>query len=186
MQEGDKVDILDILEDNSSVIIRTQDDRVGYYNLDYLASADEVFARPTYMPWPKLSGVTNDPSFRSLSHRQLTTSFAQEEQQRRAEQEAREREEQRRREQEYEEQLREQMKRKAQEDRERRALEAEMRKREQEELERQVSVAVVALARMVFGAFTVNATLRFFSSSSSCAACGNEAQTRRGPQAGRG
>lgn len=42
MQEGDKVDIIDILEDNSSVIIRTADERVGYYNLDFLATADEV------------------------------------------------------------------------------------------------------------------------------------------------
>jgi hypothetical protein len=42
MQEGDKVDILDILEDNSSVIIRAADERVGYYNLDFLATADEV------------------------------------------------------------------------------------------------------------------------------------------------
>ena len=32
----------DNLEDNSSVTIRTADERVGYYNLDFLATADEV------------------------------------------------------------------------------------------------------------------------------------------------
>lgn len=42
LKEGDPVEILDVLSDNESVIIRTQDGSIGYFRLDYLATESEV------------------------------------------------------------------------------------------------------------------------------------------------
>lgn len=42
VQPGDRVDVLDILSDNISVIIRSADGTIGFFNLDFLATDEEV------------------------------------------------------------------------------------------------------------------------------------------------
>jgi len=41
---GDRVDVLDILGDDVSVICRTADGTIGFFNLDFLATDEEVRA----------------------------------------------------------------------------------------------------------------------------------------------
>ncbi|EGD74684.1 hypothetical protein PTSG_06047 [Salpingoeca rosetta] len=113
LQEGDKIDILDILPDNTSIIVRTPDDIVGYFNLDCVATEEEI--------------VQN---------------FQQEEEKRQEEEERRAKEAQRQAEEQYEQQLRERMKLKAIEDKERRLREAEQRRIEHEQRMAQVQTCI--------------------------------------------
>eukprot|EP01147_Barroeca_monosierra_P010501 gene10501-2629_t len=109
LQEGDKVDILDILPDNTSIIVRTLDETIGYYNIDCVATEDEIVQK-----------------------------FQIEEERRKEEEEKMQKEAQRQAEELYEEQLKERMRMKAQEEKERRAAEAEMRRLEQDRLMEQL------------------------------------------------
>ncbi len=42
LKEGEKVDVLDILSDDVSVIVKTKDGAIGYYNIEFLATEEEV------------------------------------------------------------------------------------------------------------------------------------------------
>eukprot|EP00730_Choanoeca_flexa_P016526 TRINITY_DN7830_c0_g1_i2.p1 TRINITY_DN7830_c0_g1~~TRINITY_DN7830_c0_g1_i2.p1 ORF type:complete len:165 (+),score=24.04 TRINITY_DN7830_c0_g1_i2:112-606(+) len=42
LQEGELCDVLDILEDNQSIIVKAKDGRIGYFNIDFIATEEEV------------------------------------------------------------------------------------------------------------------------------------------------
>lgn len=109
LKEGEKVDVLDILSDDVSVIVRTKDHAIGYYNLEFLATEEELMVK-----WQ------TDAESDKL----------------RAEQEAMEAK--RAAEAAYEDQLRKNMFKKAEEDKERRKVEAIERQRQAEEQMRQL------------------------------------------------
>ncbi|EDQ88947.1 uncharacterized protein MONBRDRAFT_25684 [Monosiga brevicollis MX1] len=118
LQEGEMCDVLDILEDGSSIIVRAHGSGlVGYFNLDFVATEEEIAAR-----------------------------FMEEEEKKRVEGAEREKAEQRRREEEYEEMLRQRMKQKAQEDKERRAYEEQQRRIEAERMQQEFEAMQLAQA----------------------------------------
>jgi hypothetical protein len=127
LQDGDRCDVLDILQDNTSIIVRAADGRVGYYNIDFIATEDEVLA---VAPPPSvfLLFPPSSPSFLSFvlalippsfplppllladtlaGGSQILTRFMTEEEQAQRNAEIAAKEEQRRREEEFEERLRE-------------------------------------------------------------------------------
>eukprot|EP00730_Choanoeca_flexa_P016525 TRINITY_DN7830_c0_g1_i1.p1 TRINITY_DN7830_c0_g1~~TRINITY_DN7830_c0_g1_i1.p1 ORF type:complete len:251 (+),score=65.24 TRINITY_DN7830_c0_g1_i1:112-864(+) len=117
LQEGELCDVLDILEDNQSIIVKAKDGRIGYFNIDFIATEEEI-----------------------------TTRFLTEEETAKIEAERRAKEEQKRAEEEYEERLRQRMKQRAAEDRERRAREEAQRKIEAEKLQREFEAMQIAEA----------------------------------------
>lgn len=96
LNEGDECDILDILEDDVSVIVRTRDGRVGYFNLDFLSTPTEVVHHLM---------IDTPPSH--LPCMQLTEKFYQEQEEAAIREAEEEKEQQRRAEEEFERRMRE-------------------------------------------------------------------------------
>eukprot|EP00048_Salpingoeca_helianthica_P015899 m.229263 g.229263 ORF g.229263 m.229263 type:complete len:253 (-) comp17711_c0_seq1:69-827(-) len=103
LEEGDKVAVLDVLSDNQSVIVRRADGGIGYFNINFLTTEEEILAQ--------------------YQKEQSQASIIQ---QRQAEEAARQAE------LEYEQKMRHNMLAVAEADKQRRAMEVEQRKRDAE------------------------------------------------------